>query len=271
MKDVLSKIEKDIKSIGDNLRFAQKQMKSIRNLYDNADFLKMGIVINNSLFAGAMQKLGLDNLYTELRGKQNEYASSSRISFDNQLILACNGINLKDVTGNSMDGFRIRGIVGLRLYFQKGYAEIKTSALSKRIESFDPLQIAQELKKEIDRLFERPFDAKIFLSMLFKAYKQLETDTNKSVLLKEVHKVIWIEKQKDDFFEASDAKKIVSYPLDEFSVDLGKLMESKIYVLDNGYSYKIALGSGGVNVYRPSGEFNAYKYLTFERRGGNGQ
>jgi hypothetical protein len=217
-----------------------------------------------------MKKFGFADVYDSIKEKCNQLASTFRLDFDKKLIAACQDANLRDIVGNSMDGFRFRGIVALKLYFQKGYAEIKSSTYMKKISSLDPVYISKELKKEIDRLFERPFDAMIFLKSLFNAYQHLFTETQKRVLLKNIHKQLWLEKQKDDFFEMSDPRKMTQYLLDEFSVDLGKLLTSKIDTLDNGYKCNIHLGAGGINIYKPGGDFNSYKYLEFERRAENG-
>ncbi|GAG13344.1 unnamed protein product, partial [marine sediment metagenome] len=160
-----------------------------------------------------------------------------------------------------------RGILRLRVNFQKNTAEIRSLAVSKKMKSLDPKIIAFEVKSEVDRLFERPFNTHDFLNTLFKAYHRLRTESSNVVLLKDVHRLLWMGKQKEGFFETSNPKQLIPYPIDEFSVDLGKLLESKDRSLSSGYICRLSLGSGGVNIYNPSGDFNAYKYIEFVKGG----
>ena len=269
MKDVLNKADHAIKGIQENSRYLLKELKALKKTFDMGDFSKLGNLIQNDRFENALKAIGLESLFNEIKNKYQGHITNLRIKFDNKLISACHELDLKEIKGNSMNGFQIRGILRLKITFQKNISEIKTFVLSKKLKSLDPIIISRELKKEFGRLFERPFDPKEFLILLFKAYQQLTNESKKTVLLKDVHRILWMEKQKDGFFENSDPKKLISYPLDEFSVDLGKLMESKVQALYNGYVCRVSLGSGGVNIFKRNGEFNAYKFLEFVKGGEN--
>lgn len=269
MKDLLHKADHAIKEIQENSRYLLRELKALKKTFGMGDFSKLGNLIQNNRFENSLNALGLESLYNEINNKYQGHIANLRMDFDKELVSACHDLNLKEIKGNSMNGFQIRGILRLNINFQKNISELKTFIHSKKLKSLDPIIISHELKKEIERLFERPFDPKEFLSILFKAYQQSRSESKKVVLLKDVHKILWMEKQKDGFFETSDHKKLVSYPLDEFSVDIGKLMESNIQALDNDYVCRISLGAGGVNIFKRNGEFNAYKFLEFVKGGEN--
>ncbi len=269
MRDLLSKAEQTIKTIQENTRYALKEIKAIKKTFDKGDFSNLNSLIQNNRFENTLRALGLESVYTQIKNKQQEYLASLRIKFDEKLISACHDLNLNDLKGNSMNEFQIRGMLRLRVNFQKNISEIRTFANLRKIKSLDPTVISRELKNEAERLLERPFEPKKFLNLIFKAYQQIQTESKKTVMLKDIHRMLWVERQKEGFFETSDLKKMVSYPLDEFSVDLGKLMESKVQSLDNGYLCRISLGSGGINIFKRNGEFNAYKFLEFVKGGEN--
>jgi len=266
MKEAVSKTERALKQIREELHKGQKDLKAISNALDKGDFSKFGQIVNDNRFAGALKSLGVESLLNEIRNKYSKHMTGLRMEFDAQFISLCNSMGLQDIKGNSMKDFHIRGILRLRINFQKNVAEIRTFVKSYKIRSLDPSVISEELKREFNRLFNRPFDPKDFLVNLFKAYQRMKTDSMRPILLREVHKFLWTAKQKDEFFDTSDPKKLLSYPLDEFSVDLGRLLESEVQTLDNKYSCKLSLGSGGINIYQRNGEFNAYKYIEFVRR-----
>ncbi len=269
MQDLVSNAFKIIREIQENSRNALKELKAIKKTFEKNDFTKLGVLIESSRFENALKALNLEQIHTEFKDVHQRYIAAMRLEFDKKFLSVCNELNLKDVTGDSMSEFRIRGILSVKINYPKSYAEIRTFARSKRIKSTDPTKIAHELKTEVTRLFERPFEPRAFLNSLFIAYQKLYTESKKTILLKDVHRIFWLEKQKDDFFESSEPRKMVLYPLDEFSVDLGRLMESRFQSLENGYVCRISLGSGGVNIYGKDGNFNSYKFIEFKRGGDN--
>jgi len=269
MKDILEKAQKMATEIGKNSKSVLKELKKIKMSLDKGNFIKLGRTLESTEFNNSLKELNMTDIYQELRAIHDEHTSKLRMKFDNAFVEACNQLNVQEVTGNSMDQFRIRGILHVRINFSKNLSEIKTFVRQKKIKSIDPEKVAKEVKKEIVRLYERPFEPKSFLSILFDAYQKTQSESHKKAFLKDVHRIIWIEKQKTNFFETSDPSKMVSFPLDEFSVDLGKLIESKYDTLDNGYTCKIYLGSGGINIYKSDGSFNSYKFLEFIKGGQN--
>jgi hypothetical protein len=269
MLETINNAIKIVKEIQENSRDALKSLNAMETALKKGNFEKIGASIENDEFANLFKTLNLLNILSELKSRYGNYISGLRMDFDKKFLLICRELNMNGVKGDSMSEFRIQGILSLKINFQKRFAEIKTFARSKRIKSMDPTIIAHELKKELVRLFDRPFEPKLFLNSLFSAYQKLQSESKKNVLIKDVHRILWLEKQKDIFFESSDSAKMISYPLDEFSIDLGKLIQSGVQSLDNGYICRISLGSGGINIYRTDGDFNAYKFLEFSKGGEN--
>lgn len=272
MQEVLNSALQVIAKVQENSKRASTELKKIKMLFERNELSKLSVQVESNSLKNVLDALNLQELYNNLREEFKKYiekyTASLRVEFDEKFLSTCQNLNLRDIKGNSMSEFRIQGILHIRIDFRKKIAELKTVARSKKI-NLDPIKVAHESKKEIDRLFGRPFDSKSFLMDLFKAYQKLQTESKKTVLLKDVHRIMWLEKQKDNFFETSDSAKMISYPLDEFSIDLSKLMESRVQTTNDGYTCKISLGSGGINIYRSDGNFNSYKFLEFAKGGNN--
>lgn len=267
MEEILNKILKKISISISNSKSAFKELKKIKMLLEKENLTKLTSQVESKNLKNILVSLHMESLYNELKEKLKGYTASGRMEFDKKFLSSCQKLNLGDVKGDSMNEFQIRGILHVQIEFNKNIATLKTFTCSKKIKSLEPAKIAQECEKEIKRLFNRSFEAKKFLTELHKSYQKLQTEPpQKIVLLKSVHRNMWLERQKNDFFEISNPAKMVSYPLDEFSVDLSKLIESGITKTDDGYVYNISLGSGGVNIYASDGSFNCYKFLEFVKK-----
>ena len=101
--------------------------------------------------------------------------------------------------------------------------------------------VADAVCKEVQRLFQRPFDAHEFLQTLWDAYLLALTREKKTQRVGEyanifaVHKfVVWL-KQKDTAFADPSGKKFVPYLPDEFAVDIGKLLAEGVTQTQQGY------------------------------------
>lgn len=270
MKNIIEKAIMNLKEMQIASNNTLKTLKKILTTVEKGDYSKLNSFIDNLDFQNSMKAQKLSELYEELKKTYDNHIGKLRIEFDKEFKDACNYLNLKNINGNSMDQFRIQGILQVRVNFSKNISEIKTFARQRLIKSLDAKKVAKELEREVKRLFERPFDPVSFLTNLFEAYKNINLEHSKTVLLKDVHKILWMEKQNKNFFDKSDPGKMVQYPLDEFSIDLAILMRSKISTIDNGYACKISLGSGGINIYSEDGSFNSYKFLEFIKGGNNG-
>lgn len=259
MKEILNKAFQRVTEYQEKSKSALKEIERLKTSFEEGKISKLSSQIESAGLKSALDALNLNDIYNNLKESFKKYTDSLRMEFDTKFLSACKVLKLSDVKGNNMDGFSIRGILRVRIDFSKNITELLTSASPKKIETLDPEKIAQESKKELDRLFDRPFDAKSFQDALYKAYQKLKTGHQEGVLLKDVHRILWVERQKDNFFELSDPSKMIKYPLDEYSVDLDKFMNLKVQTCT------ISLGSGGINIYSSDGNFNSYKFLEFRK------
>lgn len=92
--------------------------------------------------------------------------------------------------------------------------------------------IAELVRKEIGRLFERPWQPEEFLTKLYKAYKYALVDATNgghtradSVPLLQVHRFMVMLQQQERVFNQGEGFR--PYLPDEFAVDLGRLIESR--------------------------------------------
>jgi hypothetical protein len=101
--------------------------------------------------------------------------------------------------------------------------------------------VAEAVRKEVQRLFQRPFDAHGFLQTLWDAYLLALTHEKKTQRVGEhaniftVHKFAVLLKQKDDAFTDASGKKFAPYLPDEFAVDIGKLLAEGVTQTQQGY------------------------------------
>lgn len=101
--------------------------------------------------------------------------------------------------------------------------------------------IAEAVRKEVKRLFGRPFNAKEFLQTLWQAYLLALTSEGKLqrageyVRIWSVHKFMVMLKQKDAAFTDPVGKKFEPYLPDEFAVDIGKLLAEGVVQTTQGY------------------------------------
>jgi hypothetical protein len=101
--------------------------------------------------------------------------------------------------------------------------------------------VAEAVRKEVQRLFQRPFDAHGFLQTLWDAYLLALTHEKKTQRVGEhaniftVHKFAVLLKQKDAAFTDASGKKFAPYLPDEFAVDIGKLLAKGVTQTQQGY------------------------------------
>jgi hypothetical protein len=270
MENIIDSVILNLQKIKSASSNTLKLFMRIKSMVEKGDYSKLDDYLEDTEFRKSLKMLNLEESYVELKQAYEKRRKNLRIDFDREFIDACHQLNMHQITGSSMDQFRFGGILQVKVNFSKNRVDIKTFARQKSFKSLDPQNIAKELQKEVKRIFQRTFEPAEFLSNLFRAYKNIYTEQNKVVLLKDVHKIIWMDQQSKNFFEKSDAKKMIPYPLDEFSVDLAKLIKSKTHTLENGWTYKISLGAGGINIYSEDGGFNSYKFIEFIKGDNNG-
>jgi hypothetical protein len=246
---------------------AISRVRKIKNAFSKGDLKKLNDEFEKNELEHLITKFDLKNEFDKIKQTFHSYKSKIRMEFDSNFVNECKQLGLDNIAGNSMDQFRIKGIIHTKINFSKNVCDISTFAKTKRVKSVDPKYIAKEVYKEAKRIFERKFDPEKFLSQLHEAYKSIKTKSTSQVILKEIHQAIWINNQRQGFFEKSEPNKMVAYPIDEFSVDLSRLIDSKVDRLRNGLYCKLSLGRDGVNIYRSDGSFNSYKFIEFIMEG----
>jgi hypothetical protein len=213
--------------------------------------------------------LRLDEQYEQLKKAFDTQVGRLRIDFDKKFLEACERNQLHGVKGNSMDGFRIMGIIAVKVNFAKSLSEVGTFVVSKKINTLSVEKVIAKIREEMNRLFDRPFEPEKFLQTLHDAYEAIRRGLSANALLKDVYRQIWFGKQNQEFIETANPTKMIAYSLDQFSVDLGRLFEAKVRRLANGLECIISLGAGGINIYGKDGNFNSYKFIEFRKGGDN--
>jgi len=265
IKDVIAAVNK----MNGYTKKAGKDLKTMQSVLAAGNFTQLAGIFEKNTLKDSLGHLRLDEMYEQLKKAFNARVGHLRLDFDKQFLEACNQIGLNDVQGNSMDGFRIKGIITVKINFTKSLSEISTFVSSKKINTLNANKIVEKIKEEINRLFDRPFSPEEFLQNLYQVYEVLRKEPSSVVLLKDVYRQIWLGKQNQEFMETANPAKMTAYSLDQFSVDLGRLIEAKVRKLESGYECIISLGAGGINIYGRDGNFNSYKFIEFLQGGSN--
>ena len=119
MKDIIEKAIMNLKKIQMVSKNTLKTLNKIRATIEKGDYSKISSFIDNLDFQNSMKELRLGDLYAEFKRKYDNYLGKIRLEFDKEFIEACNYFNLKNITGNSMDQFRVQGILHVKVNFSK--------------------------------------------------------------------------------------------------------------------------------------------------------
>ncbi|MCX2727445.1 hypothetical protein OO015_08055 [Thermomicrobium sp. 4228-Ro] len=135
------------------------------------------------------------------------------------------------VEGRLQDGYRIRSLIEVRVDYQKYEATIATPFRARRLTGdISVYAVAEAIRSELERLFDRPFHAGRFAKELFEAYQLalVQSGTERSpgepVPILAVHKFVVVLRQSPKAFQSVDSRHFRPYPPDEFAVDLGRLL-----------------------------------------------
>jgi len=138
--------------------------------------------------------------------------------------------------------YQVNKIIRVQLDEQRYQAKIGTRFHTETVrDDISVVTVAEAVRKEVKRLFGRPFNAKEFLQTLWQAYLLALTIEGKPqrageyVRIWSVHKFMVMLKQKDAAFTDPMGKKFEPYPPDEFAVDIGKLLAEGIEQTTQGY------------------------------------
>jgi hypothetical protein len=205
-------------------------------------------------------------LLEKYRENLNNDYREFRLNFDSELAEKFKEKGLTSIAGNSRAGFKVKGIIEIRIDFDRAISIIGTSCKSFKIESIQIEDILKQVLLTQNRLFERTFDSFKFVEELFNAYVEVsQNKTEIEVLLREVQKRIWTARQKESFWMTFDKDRLVEYPTDEFSVDLSMLLKNKDLTTTEGYRFMLSEGSNGIVVHDNMGNFKSFKFLLFKK------
>jgi len=138
--------------------------------------------------------------------------------------------------------YRVNKVIEVVIDERKRRARIGTDFHAVTIrDDISVATVADAVRKQVQRLFQRPFEAHEFLQMLWNAYLLALTHEKGALRVGDyaniftVHKfVVWL-KQKDIAFSDAEGKKFAPYLPDEFAVDIGKLLAEGVTQTQQGY------------------------------------
>ncbi len=182
--------------------------------------------------------------------------------------------------GRLNEGYRVNHVIRVRIDDQRRIATIETASNRQRlVGDISPKRVAATIQQEYRRLFDRPFEPAQFIEELFLAYRQalVAEGTARSigspVSLFTVHRFVVFLRQPPKLFQAGDRTQFVPYPLDEFAVDLGKLLASGCIRFDRHYLklHPVRDAKQALHIVNfESAHGQNYGQLSFEPVGGRG-
>lgn len=171
-----------------------------------------------------------------LRTWAEEKAQEQRARYTEQLRAA---LPADDINGQLTEGYWIRRMIRVEIDDQKYRATVGTRFNSRRLTGDISVDaVAEAVRVELQRLFDRPFDPEQFLGDLFRAYELALTSEGRPgrhgepVSIFTVHKFLVFSRQSDRTFHSVQPSHFRPYLPDEFAVDLGRLLEAGSTRLD---------------------------------------
>jgi hypothetical protein len=201
------------------------------------------------------------SLQAFLQERLTRLSAASRSKFEVDFPQLCREIGLLPITGSIENGYRIRGAIEIRTNFVKGHLRVSTISEIKTVSPPTAQHAVDVVRAIYKRLYERPFQPSEFERSLVDAFFRAGGREGDSVLVTNVHQQLFLSRQKTDFFRDTSAKRLVAYPLDEFSVDLGQLLHGSVETRTETRRFTLELGRDGVIVFTDTGAFESYKFL----------
>ncbi len=192
----------------------------------------------------------LRELMTRLRAHSDRYDSKAgemKLRFGRCFRQLCEESGLVPVEGDEIAGFRIKGILRVKINWHSRRSSFSTLFGGRAkvvLRSLDPERILQVARTIAAGLFDRPFEAEEFLASLFDSYQSVSGNTGRDVLLKSV-----AERMRPD--------------MDQFAIDLGRLISKGVTKTSTGLVMTLSSGTDGITVYDEGGRFRTYKFVRF--------
>jgi len=259
---IINLVDNDLREIN-NL---QKMLTNLKKLITNFNYgLAIRIVTQIEQKVESLFPLGTDKFKVYKLEIENLHRDF-KLKFESDFIKECDKRHLSPLSGSSLKGFKLKGIINIDIDFEKSSSSIGTNCRKIKINTVKVGDIVNEIDKLYNILFNRKFLPNEFIEELFVAYKRTSTDNiYKEVILNDVQKELWIKKQKESFWLTYDKSIMIDYPTDEFSVDLNNLIKNKDLYTRDGHRFSLSEGQNGIVVYDDAGIFKTYKFIKFKK------
>jgi len=244
-----------------------KQLMRISKALKKEDMWTLSQLLNDTRTIRMLERANWGDLIPSVKKYLSVSQAKKRSRFDEIFPELCAQMELPAPRGNSSNGIRFKGILEVKVNFSRNESSIGTYAKTKRVTTVSPERVANEARREYQRLFMRNVEPSAFLEELKDVYLALARTQEEPVPLRGIHEQVWCKRQDRKFFESSDPKNLKPYPLDEFAVDLAQLIESEVHVTSDGLRLRLEMGRDGVPIYDRSGDFNIYKFVRFTQKG----
>lgn len=242
---------------------AVEWLKKLETLVKENDWLSLNLHISKKPEVIRSYADKFDLLMFEEKAKVRLTEAKQR--YNQQFLDHCKIVGLEPVVGDYSKAFTIKGFIWVSPDIDRGTTEIKTLARKKIVKTTRIPDVLKEVARIDKHIFSRRFEPRRFIDELYRAYLSIDRGRYDQVLLEEVMREMWNNRQPRKFWETFDDSKIQSYSLDEFSADLARLMESRQNVTAEGYKLYLSLGARGINIFDRTGQFKSYKFIRFIR------
>ncbi len=172
-----------------------------------------------------LERTGKSELLCEIEQAIVQQCRDYLLDYGERFRQACTKLGLK-VEGR-LPSFLVNGVLRVEVDEERLQVTVGSRTLTPNI---SVEAVAEAASKEAKRLFNRPFDAEKFVAQLQQAYRHVLTEQGKDwrygsdVSLLDVHRFMVLLRQPNRAVRGMDEKHFKPYPLDEFAVDLGKLL-----------------------------------------------
>lgn len=201
------------------------------------------------------------SLHSSLRAHLTKLSAAGRSQFEEEFEKQCAEAGLLPLTGSIDTGYRVRGAIEVQPNFARGRVRVSTISETRMISPPVAGGTVNVVRAIYKRLYERPFQVGDFDRGLVEAFARAGGRKGDSVLLTSIHQQMFLARQKAEFFRDMSSKRMMAYPIDEFSVDLGKFLAASPHSTEDHGRIVLELGRDGIVVFRENGGFDSYKFL----------
>jgi len=244
----LKRFRKQAKELATHKRHLAKLLKGLKARSSTDFLLAYRRVYSKRLPAELAKVPGLSQALKEDKRRYEDKVREIKLNFAQAFHALCNENGLTPISGDVINGFRVRGWFKVTPNWEIARTSVTTvnKGHTVTIKSLDPEEIAKSLCEIADKLFLRPFSAHDFMSVLFNAYKSVAGKLGADALL-------------------SKLADRINMNTEEFAIDLAKLLASGCKATPDGYVMSLSPGEKGIIVYNKAGGFRTYKFIRFSK------